>query len=52
MFLSKVDNNEDYDDMAVVGADIEERYFDGEDPDTLFSDTDTWLPSYTGNSIL
>jgi len=39
---SKVDNNEDYDDMAVVGADMEERYFDGEDPDTFLSDTDTW----------
>lgn len=36
---SKVDNNENYDDLKVLGDDEEERYFNDEDPESIHSDS-------------
>lgn len=36
---SKVDNNDAYDDLAVLNADAEEKYFDDEDPESIHSDS-------------
>jgi len=36
---SKVDYNDAYDDLAVLNADAEEKYFDDEDPESIHSDS-------------
>lgn len=36
---SKVDNNEAYDNLDVLDADAEEKYFDDEDPESIHSDS-------------
>jgi len=39
---SKVDYNDAYDDLAVLNADAEEKYFDDEDPESIHSDSNLW----------
>ncbi|XP_045187458.2 coiled-coil domain-containing protein 97-like [Mercenaria mercenaria] len=36
---SKVDTNDTYDDLTVLNADAEEKYFDDEDPESIHSDS-------------
>ena len=36
-FSSKVDNNEQYDDLDVLNIDCEEKYFDDEDSQSVHS---------------
>ena len=41
VFFSKVDSNDTYDDLAVLNADAEEKYFDDEDPESINSDSNS-----------
>ncbi|XP_052768788.1 coiled-coil domain-containing protein 97-like isoform X2 [Mya arenaria] len=36
---SAVDNNEAYDDLSILNADAEEKYFEDEDPESIHSDS-------------
>lgn len=40
--FSKVDKNDTYDNLKVLNADAEEKYFDDEDPESVHSDSNLW----------